>query len=644
MVKKFEFCYHEFQSDPIWKYEEQNNSNACIIIDNGSHSCRAGWSTDEQPKLVYRNLMAKLRTKKESDIISTFYGNDIRDLEDSKWNILTQFDSDVVAHFDTQEFAFDYLFTHLGINTNGAVNHPICISEAICIPNNFRHNMTELLFEGYCVPKIVYGIDCLFSLNYNKPDLQDGLVIRCGYQTSHILPILNSKFDAVACRRLNLGGLNMMIYMNRLLHLKYPNQSTLFNLSGSQNLLIEHAYVASNYAEELKMWQNKQYAESSSVSLQVPVINATNEKELEMRRIQAQRLKDINQKKREEKIKVEREELRKFECIMKLAEESQSHFKSKLVEEGLKNESQLSSVIQSLREKILEREEKSIQYFRELNEGVSFVAKNNESTSIEDVEKLIEELENKSLEIMDRKYSRNLRKQALNKRKSYASKERMRILSQLAKSGKNTNNGSSKIEKEDTFGMKDEDWDVYKFISKDGDDSEDEQDEEKLTEIKQSLGHYQLLLNKLMVSKGQKFQQLPLITELTRVPEILFQPSIVGIEQDGLVSSICYVLQNYDKETQQRMIKNIFLTGGISKLKGFKERLTQDLMAVLPFQSEFNIYEAKDCLKDAWYGAKKFINTSNIGSIAIDRKDYEEKGIGYLKEHKCSNHFYALSV
>ena len=47
-------------------------------------------------------------------------------------------------------------------------------------------------------------------------------------------------------------------------------------------------------------------------------------------------------------------------------------------------------------------------------------------------------------------------RQEMAKRRTAASAERMRIISQLAKREK----------KEDNFGMKDEDWDVYKTINK----------------------------------------------------------------------------------------------------------------------------------------------------------------------------------
>ena len=53
---------------------------------------------------------------------------------------------------------------------------------------------------------------------------------------------------------------------------------------------------------------------------------------------------------------------------------------------------------------------------------------------------------------------RKQRKQDMAKRRTAAGQERMRIISQLARKEKGN----------DDFGMRDEDWDIYKTISKDG--------------------------------------------------------------------------------------------------------------------------------------------------------------------------------
>jgi actin-related protein 5 len=59
---------------------------------------------------------------------------------------------------------------------------------------------------------------------------------------------------------------------------------------------------------------------------------------------------------------------------------------------------------------------------------------------------------------MEGRVVRKQRRLDMAKRRTVAAQERMRLISQLAK----------KEKANDDFGMRDEDWDVYKTISRDG--------------------------------------------------------------------------------------------------------------------------------------------------------------------------------
>ena len=65
--------------------------------------------------------------------------------------------------------------------------------------------MTELLFEGYGVPELSYGIDALFSAHHQWTQrgarLRDALVVSSGHQTTHIIPVLDGRIDAGHCKR-----------------------------------------------------------------------------------------------------------------------------------------------------------------------------------------------------------------------------------------------------------------------------------------------------------------------------------------------------------------------------------------------------------------------------------------------------------
>ena len=66
-------------------------------------------------------------------------------------------------------------------------------------------------------------------------------------------------------------------------------------------------------------------------------------------------------------------------------------------------------------------------------------------------------------ELLEQKRQRHQRKAELGKRRSAASQNRMRIISQLGAEDIQVKKRSKKT-KEDTFGMNDEDWNVYRDI------------------------------------------------------------------------------------------------------------------------------------------------------------------------------------
>ena len=74
--------------------------------------------------------------------------------------------------------------------------------------------MTELLFEGYNVPALSYGIDALFSAHHHQSQrglqFRDALVVSSGHQTTHIIPVLDGRVDAGHCKRCGIKVIHML--------------------------------------------------------------------------------------------------------------------------------------------------------------------------------------------------------------------------------------------------------------------------------------------------------------------------------------------------------------------------------------------------------------------------------------------------
>ncbi|KAI2660994.1 Actin-related protein 5 [Labeo rohita] len=142
-----------------------------------------------------------------------------------------------------------------------------------------------------------------------------------------------------------------------------------------------------------------------------------------------------------------------------------------------------------------------------------------------------------------------------------------------------------------------------------------------------------------------EYHQLFLGTERLRVPEILFQPSLIGEEQMGLMETMQFVLEQYPPEQQEALTKNVFLTGGNLQYPGLKERVQRDLLTIRPFQSHFKVSLAQRPALDAWYGACEWALTNSAEAQGwISRHDYEENGGEYLKEHCASNIFIPMKL
>ena len=212
---------------------------------------------------------------------------------------------------------------------------------------------------------------------------------------------------------------------------------------------------------------------------------------------------------------------------------------------------------------------------------------------------------------------------------------------------------------DDNFGANDEDWGVYRTVAM-GEQSEDEEEEDLDTEIKtveaqllkydpsfsesktmaaqkdwtKSLMHAFLRGPRPFDSESQQeIHQLHLNVERIRVPEVVFQPAIAGLDQAGIVDIAADMINHGMGKPQDRngILKDIFITGGNTLFTGFEERLSKELRAVLPIEASMRVRRAHDPLLDAWKGAAQWSKEPGYKSTLVTRQEYQEKGSDYMK-------------
>lgn len=371
--------------------------------------------------------------------------------------------------------------------------------------------MSELLFECYNVPSVAYGVDGLFSYKHSN-GAKDGLIINCGYTTTHVIPVVNHKVIGEKARRINIGGYHMINYLHRLLQLKYPVHVNSITISRVEELLNGYCSIAYDYMEELKKWANIDFYDKHVKIIQLPYTLAvaptglTAEQKMEKKRELARRLVEMNARKREEKLVEDEETLHKMILIRDMYyNKEEISFEDALKEAEISNYDDLEKQI-TLTSNRIERVKLKMALAESGNQTP-------EEKPIQipqpppnlSMEAWLTDIKRKRTTLMEKKAAKRQRKQDLAKRRTAAAQERMRIISQLAKKEKGT----------DDFGSRDEDWDIYKTISREGGDSDSELENEKLMEYDEVLRHHEPEMFESQMTEGN-------VAELNQVSVLFF--------------------------------------------------------------------------------------------------------------------------
>ncbi|CAN0909536.1 Actin-related protein 5 [Linum grandiflorum] len=214
-----------------------------------------------------------------------------------------------------------------------------------------------------------------------------------------------------------------------------------------------------------------------------------------------------------------------------------------------------------------------------------------------------------------------------------AQRERMRLLTTAA---------FDRGKGEDTFGARDEDWQLYKLMSKDNDDDEDGPDEDE--EIDPTF------VPKSEAGTSQPTSEVPKVRQLTqedfkivfgverfRCPEILFNPKLVGIDQAG-VDEMARVsmrrLPDKDEDLEKKLTSSILMTGGSCLYPGMCERLEAGIRMIRPCGAPIKVVRALDPILDAWRGASVYASAVQFPQQTFTRTDYFGKGEDWLRGYK----------
>lgn len=144
----------------------------------------------------------------------------------------------------------------------------------------------------------------------------------------------------------------------------------------------------------------------------------------------------------------------------------------------------------------------------------------------------------------------------------------------------------------------------------------------------------ELKLPAVCVSVVCIWQTLVMEVERFSVPELLFNPSDVGLSQAGIPEAIHDAISSCDLGIQGSLYHHILLTGGNARFPGVQERVEREVRALAPDYCSVSVVLPEDPSNYAWNGGSLFAHHEisrgggggGAGATFTTKQDYEEWG------------------
>lgn len=123
---------------------------------------------------------------------------------------------------------------------------------------------------------------------------------------------------------------------------------------------------------------------------------------------------------------------------------------------------------------------------------------------------------------------------------------------------------------------------------------------------------------------------LTLRNERFTVPELLFNPSDIGMRQPGLADLVMQSLSVLPVGLWPGLLANIVVVGGNAKLENFIQRLQMELLERVPDECVVRVARPVNPVTSTWLGAANFAMHEHVEQLAVTKQEYDEHGAGWV--------------
>ncbi|KAH0455037.1 hypothetical protein IEQ34_016961 [Dendrobium chrysotoxum] len=121
-------------------------------------------------------------------------------------------------------------------------------------------------------------------------------------------------------------------------------------------------------------------------------------------------------------------------------------------------------------------------------------------------------------------------------------------------------------------------------------------------------------------------QVITIGAERFRCPEVLFQPSMIGMEAAGIHETTYNSIMKCDVDIRKDLYGNIVLSGGSTMFPGIADRMSKEITALAPSSMKIKVVAPPERKYSVWIGGSILASLSTFQQMWISKGEYDESG------------------
>jgi len=130
-------------------------------------------------------------------------------------------------------------------------------------------------------------------------------------------------------------------------------------------------------------------------------------------------------------------------------------------------------------------------------------------------------------------------------------------------------------------------------------------------------------------------QVIQVSTERFRCPEVLFQPSLIGKEDEGVHVLTYNSIMKCDIDIRKDLYGNVVMSGGSTMFPGIAERMSKEIVAKAPTSMTVKIVAPPERKYSVWIGGSILASLSTFEDMWVTKEEYDESGPSIV-HRKCT--------